>query len=299
MHVSCCTFVLLLKRSLFYPETCTPVKGIPWSTALSWVLKNAEERSASRARPERDTNLHNLRPSIRRDKGSRLVGGTRLVVFPRPNRSQFEKATSRDPLSSRDPLPLAPSQRGAGWGVPARSGGPGSKGGRGPGSWCSSACTGSRIVGIPWAESPQRAGTPRIFPIKGEDRVVFQDALGRSLLGCLMSFWNTFKRDTRLKDEMVCRWYQFWEYISVATHAVMPHAILNDATEERFGERQFRDIVLFFLHAREKSYCETISAAQLPHNGPQRRLVLKERLHSALLGGEATWRHFIDKFGKP
>ena len=29
------------------------------------------------------------------------------MVFPRPNRPQFERATSRDPLSSRDPLPLA------------------------------------------------------------------------------------------------------------------------------------------------------------------------------------------------
>ena len=46
-----------------------------------------------------------------RGKGSRLVGETRLVVFPRPSRSQFEKATSRDPLSSRDPLPFAPFQK--------------------------------------------------------------------------------------------------------------------------------------------------------------------------------------------
>ena len=41
---------------------------------------------------------------VRRGKGSRFVGGTRLVVFPCPNRPQFEKTTSRDPLSSRDPL---------------------------------------------------------------------------------------------------------------------------------------------------------------------------------------------------
>ena len=32
--------------------------------------------------------------------------GSRLVAFPRPSRAQSEKATSRDPLSSRDPLPL-------------------------------------------------------------------------------------------------------------------------------------------------------------------------------------------------
>ena len=75
----------------------------------------------------------------------RLVGGTRLVVVPRPNRPQFEKTTrAGTPL---EPGPLAPSQTGAeggGWGVPAERGGPGSKGGRGPGSWGSSECTGSR-----------------------------------------------------------------------------------------------------------------------------------------------------------
>ena len=111
----------------------------------------------------------NIALMIRRGKGSRPVGGTRLVVFPRSNRPQFEKATSRDPLSSWDPLPLAPSQRGAGGGGGSwlEGGGPGSKGGRGPGSWCSSACTGSRSVGIPRAGSPQRAGTPRIFPYEG------------------------------------------------------------------------------------------------------------------------------------
>ena len=45
--------------------------------------------------------------------GPGSLDGTRLVAFPRPNRPQFEKATSRDHLSSRDPLPLAPSQGGA------------------------------------------------------------------------------------------------------------------------------------------------------------------------------------------
>ena len=113
--------------------------------------------------------------SFRRGKGSRLVGGTRLVVFPRPNRPQFEKATSRDPLSSRDPLPLAPSQRGAEGGEGSRpeGGGPGSKGGRGPRSWYSSADTVSSSVAIPRAGSPQRAGTSRIFPIiQGYERIV-------------------------------------------------------------------------------------------------------------------------------
>ena len=57
--------------------------------------------------------------------------GTRK--FPRPNRPRFRKATSRDPLLRRDPLPLAASQRGAeggggegprleGGGLPARRG---------------------------------------------------------------------------------------------------------------------------------------------------------------------------------
>ena len=52
-------------------------------------------------------------------------------------------------------------RRGAGGG-----GVPGSKEGRGPGSWCSSACTRSKSVGIPRASSPQRARTLRIFPKK-------------------------------------------------------------------------------------------------------------------------------------
>ena len=61
------------------------------------------------------------------------LGGTR-----RPNRPQFEKTTSRDPLSSRGPLPLLKEvQEGRG---------SGSKRGRGPGLWCSSACMGPRSV---------------------------------------------------------------------------------------------------------------------------------------------------------
>ena len=89
---------------------------------------------------------------LRRGKGSRLVGGTRLVVFLRPNRPQLEKATNWDPLASRDPLPLAPSQRGAegGGGGSWPEGGSWLEGGVwGPGSWYSSAYTGSRSVGIP------------------------------------------------------------------------------------------------------------------------------------------------------
>ena len=43
--------------------------------------------------------------SIRRGKGYRLVRGTRLVVFPRPNRPQVEKVEPGTPL---EPEPLAP-----------------------------------------------------------------------------------------------------------------------------------------------------------------------------------------------
>ena len=95
-------------------------------------------------------------------EGSRLVGGTRLVVFPRcltPYRPK--NTTSRDPYppSSRDPPPSgrdpsppsAPLWKGQG----AR--GPGSRGG--PGSWLSRT-VGGLAVRIPRAGSPQRAGTP-------------------------------------------------------------------------------------------------------------------------------------------
>ena len=61
------------------------------------------------------------------------------------------------PLEPRGtPCPFPKRCRRAG-GVP----GPGSKGGKGPGSWYSSTYTGSRGAGIPRAGSPQRAGTPR------------------------------------------------------------------------------------------------------------------------------------------
>ena len=100
---------------------------------------------------------------IRRDKGSRLVGGTRLVVFPRPNRSQFEKATSRDPLSSWDPLLFAPSQRGAsGGGGPGRAGrGPGSKRGRGPAGF---GLRGVKKLGNTTSRVPPTSRDPLPFP---------------------------------------------------------------------------------------------------------------------------------------
>ena len=99
-------------------------------------------------------------------RGPGSVGGPgSWLVFPRPNRPQFEKTSSGDPLSSRDPLPL-PKVLEVRGGCPGRNGGSRLEGGGGPGPWCSSACTGSRSVGIPRAGSPQRAGTPRIFPQK-------------------------------------------------------------------------------------------------------------------------------------
>ena len=67
------------------------------------------------------------------------------------------------------PLPF-PKRCRRGGRVPAGRGGPGSKGGRGPGSWYSSAYTVSSSVGIPRAGSPQRAGTPRTFPVLGSLR---------------------------------------------------------------------------------------------------------------------------------
>ena len=86
------------------------------------------------------------------------------------------QAHSQTAHSSRKPRAGTPSRAGTpcplpfpkrckrGGGVPAGRGGPGSKGGRGPGSWYSSTYTESRSTGIPRAGSPQRAGTPRIFP---------------------------------------------------------------------------------------------------------------------------------------
>ena len=52
----------------------------------------------------------------------------------------------------QDPLPLSHSEERwcrKGEGSRSEKGGPGSKGGRGPGSRCSSACEGSRNVGAP------------------------------------------------------------------------------------------------------------------------------------------------------
>ena len=77
---------------------------------------------------------------------------------------------SHEPGPPLEPGPLAPCpfpkrcRKGGGGGSRPEGGGPGSKGGRGTGSWCSSACTAPRSVGVPRAGSPQRAGTPCIFP---------------------------------------------------------------------------------------------------------------------------------------
>ena len=85
------------------------------------------------------------------------------MVFPRPTVQKAKAGTPSEP----GPLVLPPSKEVQE--VPAGGGSP--KGGRGPGSWCSSACTGSRSVGIPRTGSPQRAGTPRISPQKAGRKI--------------------------------------------------------------------------------------------------------------------------------
>ena len=92
-------------------------------------------------------------------EGSRLVGGTRLVVFPRflaPYRPKNTTSrdpyppSSRDPPSGRDPSPpSAPLWEGA------RVRGPGTRGG--PGSWLSRTVGGLAVV-IPRAGSPNEPG---------------------------------------------------------------------------------------------------------------------------------------------
>ena len=106
-------------------------------------------------------------PPVGKGEGSRLVGRTRLVVFPRfLTLYRPKNTTSRDPyppsswdptLPARNPPPLLHL---FGKGQGAR--GPGSRGGLG--SWLSRTL-GGLGVGIPRAGSPQRAGTlPLLTP---------------------------------------------------------------------------------------------------------------------------------------
>ena len=77
--------------------------------------------------------------------------------------------------SRRDPLPLpflkefhgggGPTQVPRRGGGPGPEGGPGWQGGRVPGSWCSVACKGSRIVGNTVSRVPPTSRTSRIFPL--------------------------------------------------------------------------------------------------------------------------------------
>ena len=90
---------------------------------------------------------------VRRGKGSRLERGSGLW-YSLTDRDSHEPGP---PLQPGPPAPCPFPKR-------CRAGGPGSNGGRGPGFWCSSACLGSRSVGILRSGSPQRAGTPRIIP---------------------------------------------------------------------------------------------------------------------------------------
>ena len=87
----------------------------------------------------------------------------RGIPTPKPPTARENHA----PGPPLEPGPLAPCpfpNRCGGGGL-GREGGSRLEGGvRVPGSWCSSACTGSRSVGLPRAGSPQRAGTPRISP---------------------------------------------------------------------------------------------------------------------------------------
>ena len=69
----------------------------------------------------------------------------RLVAFPRPHRPPGPPLKP-GPLA---PSPLPPSERGAMGGESRPEGGSCLEGGRGPGSWCSSACKGSRGEGKP------------------------------------------------------------------------------------------------------------------------------------------------------
>ena len=105
---------------------------------------------------------------------------------PRPNYPQSEKATSQDSLSSRDPLQVP-----AGRGCPVRGvggpRGPGSKGGRGPGSWCSLACRGSRSMGNHEPGTPHEPGALACCHINtsrmslGKTQQVFADPFSVSL----------------------------------------------------------------------------------------------------------------------
>ena len=100
---------------------------------------------------------------IRDRQGVPAREGAWLVVFPCPNRRQSEKATSRDPPPrAGTPCPFPLLVRGGGVGVPARRevGGPGPKGGRGPGSWCSSAVRVQEAWEYHEPGTPPRAGYP-------------------------------------------------------------------------------------------------------------------------------------------
>ena len=92
-----------------------------------------------------------------RGPGSREIPA-RGAHTPKPPAVQ----DSHGPGPPLEPGPLAP-QRCRRVAVPAERG-PGSKGCGGPGSWCSSTCTGLKSIGVTRAGYPPRAGTPRVFP---------------------------------------------------------------------------------------------------------------------------------------
>ena len=127
-------------------------------------------------------NLSFLNVSLGKCEGSRLVGGTRLVVFPRfltRKGRRTPRAGTPTPLrvvtspSGRDPPPSLLHLFGKGQG--AR--GPGWRGG--PGSWLSRTVSGLG-VGIPQAGSPNEPGplvspdslSPSVSPLKHHHRPV-------------------------------------------------------------------------------------------------------------------------------
>ena len=87
-----------------------------------------------------------------------------LVVSHGQTAHSSRKPRAGTPSRAGTPCPLLlPKEVQKGWRGPGRKGCPGSKGGRGPGSWCSLAYTGSRSVGIPRAGSPSERGGPLAF----------------------------------------------------------------------------------------------------------------------------------------
>ena len=96
--------------------------------------------------------------------------GARLVVFPRPNRPQFQEATTQAPSRAGTPCPLpVPKEvQGGRWSRPEGGGVPR----RGEGSRLMVFFGLYRIKnrGNTTSRVPQQAGTPRIFPVFAQEK---------------------------------------------------------------------------------------------------------------------------------